>query len=174
LFGEESGTDALTQAIPDVRPWTQSEISTQEKTAIGFYLSVHPLDNYREIVSGLRIKIFADYEDLKPGDMITIAGIVSAFAVRQSKKGNRFCMFRLEDRSTGVKCLAWSEAYGKFSSILKNDELLIIDAKIESAEGQDITVILKRGSLADRSTSQECEVCRYHAPGKQDRRRISA
>ena len=142
LFGEESGTDALTQAIPDVRPWTQSEISTQEKTAIGFYLSVHPLDNYREIVSGLRIKNIADYEDLKPGDMITIAGIVSAFAVRQSKKGNRFCMFRLEDRSTGVKCLAWSEAYGKFSSILKNDELLIIDAKIESAEGQDITVIL--------------------------------
>ena len=51
-------------------------------------------------------------------------------------------MFRLEDRSTGVKCLAWSEAYGKFSSILKNDELLIIDAKVESAEGQDITVIL--------------------------------
>ena len=142
LFGEESGTDALTQAIPDVRPWTQSEISTQEKVAIGFYLSVHPLDNYREIVSGLKIKNIADYEDLKPGDIITIAGIVSAFQVRQSKKGNRFCMFRLEDRSTGVKCLAWSEAYGKFSSILKNDELLIIDAKVESAEGLDITVIM--------------------------------
>jgi DNA polymerase-3 subunit alpha len=142
LFGEESGTDALTQAIPDVRPWTQSEISTQEKAAIGFYLSVHPLDNYREIVSGLKIKNIADFEDLKPGDVITIAGIVSAFQVRQSKKGNRFCMFRLEDRSTGVKCLAWSEAYGKFSSILKNDELLIIDAKVESAEGLDITVIM--------------------------------
>ena len=52
-------------------------------------------------------------------------------------------MFRLEDPSTGVKCLAWSEAYGKYSSILKNDELLIIDGRVESAEGQDITVIMQ-------------------------------
>jgi DNA polymerase-3 subunit alpha len=71
-----------------------------------------------------------------------MAGIVSAFQVRQSKKGNRFCMFRLEDQSTGVKVLAWSEAYTKFASILRNDELLVIEARVESAEGQDITVIL--------------------------------
>ena len=51
-------------------------------------------------------------------------------------------MFRLEDQSTGVKCLAWSEAYGKFSQILKNDELLIVEGRVESAEGQDITIIL--------------------------------
>jgi len=68
---------------------------------------------------------------------------VSAFQVRQSKKGNRFCMFRLEDQSTGVKCLAWSEAYGKYSSVLKNDELLIVEGRVESAEGQDITIIVQ-------------------------------
>jgi len=67
---------------------------------------------------------------------------VSSFQVRQSKKGNRFCMFRFEDESAGVKCLAWSEAYGKFSQLLKNDELLIIEGRVESAEGLDITIIM--------------------------------
>lgn len=143
LFGEETGGDAFDHELPNVRPWTQTEISAQEKAAIGFYLSVHPLDNYIEIVDGLRIKPIAEHEELRPGDMVTVAGIVSAFQVRQSKKGNRFCMFRLEDQSTGVKVLAWSEAYGKFSSILKNDELLIIEGRVESAEGQDITIILQ-------------------------------
>ncbi|HKP68486.1 MAG TPA: DNA polymerase III subunit alpha [Pyrinomonadaceae bacterium] len=143
LFGEETGTDAIDQELPNVRAWTQSEISSQEKAAIGFYLSVHPLDNYMEILDGLRIIPIADQEELKPGDMVTMAGIVSAFQVRQSKKGNRFCMFRLEDQSTGVKALAWSEAYGKHMSVLKNDELLIIDARVESAEGQDITIIMQ-------------------------------
>ena len=52
-------------------------------------------------------------------------------------------MFRLEDQSTGVKVLAWSEAYGKHVSVLKNDELLIVDARVESAEGQDITIIMQ-------------------------------
>jgi DNA polymerase-3 subunit alpha len=142
LFGDNSGGETLDHELPNARAWTQSEISTQEKAAIGFYLSVHPLDNYREILSALRIRNIADHEVLRPGDVVTMAGIVSAFQVRQSKKGNRFCMFRLEDQSTGVKCLAWAEAYGKFSQILKNDELLIVEGRVESAEGQDITIIL--------------------------------
>ena len=144
LFGDDGGgSDAFDHELPNVRAWTQSEISTQEKAAIGFYLSVHPLDNYMEILDGLRIKPIVDQEELRAGDMVTMAGIVSAFQVRQSKKGNRFCMFRLEDQSTGVKVLAWSEAYGKFASVLKNDELLIVEARVESAEGQDITIILQ-------------------------------
>lgn len=143
LFGDETGAETIEREVPRVRAWTQAEISAQEKAAIGFYLSVHPLDNYKEILAGLRIKNIADHEELRAGDIVTIAGTVSAFQVRQSKKGNRFCMFRLEDQSTGVKCLAWSDTYSKFAQIFKNDELLIIDGKVESAEGQDITIIIQ-------------------------------
>jgi DNA polymerase-3 subunit alpha len=142
LFGDNSGSDALDHELPDVRAWTQNEISTQEKASVGFYLSVHPLDNYQAIVTGLGIKNIVDHDELRAGDTVTMAGIVSAFQVRQSKKGNRFCMFRLEDQSTGVKVLAWSEAYTKFASMLRNDELLVIEGRVESAEGQDITIIL--------------------------------
>lgn len=142
LFGGDNATDVFDQALPDARPWSQAEISTQEKAAVGFYLSVHPLDNYKDILAGLRIRNIADHGELRAGDTIVLAGIVSAFQVRQSKKGNRFCMFRFEDESAGVKVLAWSEAYGKFSQLLKNDELLIIEGRVESAEGQDITIIL--------------------------------
>lgn len=142
LFGGGNATDVFDQSLPDVRPWTQTEISTQEKAAVGFYLSVHPLDNYKDIATGLRIRNIADHGELRAGDTIVLAGIVSAFQVRQSKKGNRFCMFRFEDESGGVKCLAWSEAYGKFAHLLKNDELLIVEGRVESAEGTDITIIL--------------------------------
>ena len=82
--------------------------------------------------------------------MLTLAGIVSGFQVRYSKKGNRFCIFNLEDQSTGVKCLAWSDTYTKYSEYLKDDELLVIEGRVESSEGQEITVILNEaGKLAD-------------------------
>jgi DNA polymerase-3 subunit alpha len=67
---------------------------------------------------------------------------VSNFQVRYSKKGNRFCIFRLEDQSTGVKCLAWADNYSKFSEFLKDDALLIVEGRVESNEGQEITLIL--------------------------------
>jgi DNA polymerase-3 subunit alpha len=142
LFGSDNAADVFDQELPTVRAWTQNEISTQEKAAVGFYLSVHPLDNYKDIVAGLRIRNIVDHGELRPGETIVLAGIVSSFQVRQSKKGNRFCMFRFEDESGGVKCLAWSEAYGKYSQLLKNDELLIIEGRVESAEGLDITIIM--------------------------------
>ena len=128
--------------LPDVHSWTQDELSSQEKSAIGFYLSVHPLDKYRDLLASLRIRNIADFEELRPGNQIVVAGTVSALQVRWSKKGNRFATFRLEDRSIGIKCLMWSEAYSKFADLLSDDALIIAEGKVETAEGQEITLIV--------------------------------
>ncbi len=139
--GIDETADA-TATLPDAAPWTQSEISQHERAAIGFYLSVHPLDAYSETIRSLNIQNVADHEEVHTGDRMKLAGIASALQVRYSKKGNRFCIFRLEDQSTGVKCLAWAEAYGKFSSFLTNDALLIVEGRVEAVDGQEITLIV--------------------------------
>ena len=151
LFGvQESAKANLQGELPDVKAWSPAELSKQEKAAVGFYLSTHPLDEYEQVLVDLKIINIADYEDIKPGDKITIAGIVSSLQIKHSKKGNRFCVFRLEDQSVGVKCLAWSEAYTKYAECLKDDELLIINGKVESNEGPEITLILEEAKkLAD-------------------------
>ncbi|HMJ07434.1 MAG TPA: DNA polymerase III subunit alpha [Pyrinomonadaceae bacterium] len=143
LFGFESESDVASEAsLPDAEAWSQAEMSRQEKAAVGFYLSVHPLDSYIETITNLKILNIADYPEINPGDILKIAGIVSGAQVKYSKKGNRFCVFRLEDQSTGVKCLAWAEAYSKFSESLKNDKLLIVEGRVEAIDGQEITMIV--------------------------------
>ncbi|MGI8813435.1 MAG: DNA polymerase III subunit alpha [Pyrinomonadaceae bacterium] len=141
LFG---GGDepAVEDTLPLADQWSQAEMSRLEKTAVGFYLSNHPLDAFRETITSLRILNIADYEEINTGDKLVLAGIVSAAQVKYSKKGNRFCVFRLEDQSTGIKCLAWSEAYTRFAESFKNDKLLIVEGRVESADGQEITMIV--------------------------------
>ncbi len=136
---ENSNSD---EHLPDVPPWSQAEISRQEKATVGFYLSVHPLDDFKTVLNDLKIINIADYKEIKPGDNISLAGIVSGSQIKYSKKGNRFCIARLEDQSGGVKCLAWAEAFAKYAEYLKDDELVIADGKVESAEGQEITIII--------------------------------
>jgi DNA polymerase-3 subunit alpha len=151
LFGVSQSTSSNIQnELPEVAAWSQAELSKQEKAAVGFYLSNHPLDDFRQILADLKILNLGDYEEIKAGDKIGLAGIVSSFQVRHSKKGNRFCIFRLEDQSTGVKCLAWADTYSKFSEFLKDDALLIVEGRVESNEGQEITIILEDAKqLAD-------------------------
>jgi len=151
LFGGQTENQTILDAeLPIVAPWLPIELANLEKTAVGFFLSNHPMDDYKGILHRLKIINVADHEEIKPGDKITLAGIATGLQVKYSKKGNRFCIFKLEDQSSSVKCLAWSEAYGKFSEFLKDGELLIVDGRVESTEGQEITIILDEAKkLAD-------------------------
>ncbi len=151
LFGGQSdGQMILEIELPMVTAWSPIELANQEKAAIGFFLSNHPMDDYKEILSSLKIINVADYVEIRAGDKITLAGIVTGLQIKYSKKGNRFCIFKLEDKSSSVKCLAWSEAYGKFSESLKDGELIIVDGRVESTEGQEVTLILEEvKKLAD-------------------------
>src|SRR5690606_15783754 len=97
LFG--GPTESVASAsLPDVDGWSQAEMSAKEKASLGFYLSAHPLDDYKEILNGLGIRPIADHDSLTNGQQILVAGVVSGLQVRWSKKGNRFASFQIEDQ----------------------------------------------------------------------------
>ena len=150
LFGAAAANENVEKTLPNAKPWTQAEMSQHEKAAIGFFLSVHPLDAHTDTIAGLGIRSLTERGEIHPNDRLKMAGVVSALQVRYSKKGNRFATFRFEDQSGGVKCLVWAEAYGRFSSILADDALLIIEGRVEAVDGTEITLIVEDAKdLAD-------------------------
>ncbi len=142
LFGGDVGGPVEDAELPDVPEWTATELSKNEKAAIGFYLSAHPIDTFAERLKDMRVPTIAEFSGASPQDMVKMAGLITGTQVRYSKKGNRFCIFRLEDRSGGAKCLVWAEAFGKYQELLKDDEMVVIDGKVEAAEGQELTIIV--------------------------------
>ena len=128
--------------LPDAKPWSQKELSSNEKAAVGFYLSTHPLEIYSELLETFGVRPIAEYAEIEPGERISISGMVSRYQAKYSKKGNRFCIFRLEDQTKGVKCLGWAEMYGKFGELLADDALVLVEGKVEANEGQEITLIV--------------------------------
>lgn len=150
--------------LPSTEAWSQSELSKREKSAVGFFLSTHPLDEYQTILNELKILNIADREGITVGERMAFAGIVSGLQVRHSKKGNRFCIFRLEDQSAGVKCLAWSESYSKHSEILRDDEIIIVEGKVEANDGTEITCILEEAKRLADAVPQKARHCLISLP----------
>jgi DNA polymerase-3 subunit alpha len=143
LFASASAGESFDLgSLPAAPAWSQSEMSRHEKAAVGFYLSVHPLDNYAATLGDLGILNIADHDELQPGAVLRLAGLVSGLQVRYSKKGNRFGTFRLEDQSSGIKCIAWGETFVRHSALLRDDELVLVEGRIEAAEGQEETLIV--------------------------------
>ena len=88
----------------------------------------------------MKLKPIAEFDDLRSGDVIKIAGMISGLQIRTSKRGNRFAQFRFEDRSGGIKGVALGENFNKLSQFLADDAMFIAEGNIEAAEGQEPTL----------------------------------
>ncbi len=168
LFGGDSSDQVVNFDLPIVTEWSRAEVSAREKAAVGFYLSAHPLDEFSDLLSDMKIRAIADFGEFRVGSNILLAGIISASQVRWSKKGNRFCTFRLEDRSMGVKCLVWADAYNKHSAHLIDDALIIAEGKVETAEGGDVTVIVHEVRPIDEQVARSAKTVSITLPASQD------
>ncbi len=166
LFGavETGESTVANQDMPYAEPWSQSEIAKREKAAIGFYLSTHPLDNYKDLLAGIKLGNIAEFDDLRSGDLVTLAGMISGLQIRTSKKGNRFATFRFEDRSGGIKGVVIGENFTKLGMLLKDDEMFIADGKIEAAEGQEPTLMVNELKSLDEAVANRARAVNIKIP----------
>jgi DNA polymerase-3 subunit alpha len=141
LFGGgDSSNSALTWQIPLTEEWTPIQLSNAEKNAIGFFLSNHPLDSHTELLQKLKTIKLEQLPSLPINEKVCVGGLISGLQIKQSKKGNRFAVSKLEDRTSSVKLLAWASEYAKYSNHLIEDNLVLVQGRIEGNEG-DLTLI---------------------------------
>lgn len=130
-----------------VEPWTHDEVLAFEKELLGFYVSGHPLDNYRGHFDSAKITRLAALDEVdtsvKP-QTVFIAGIVNTLEVKYSKKDNRpFATFTFEDFTGQIELMAWSEEYEKFKEVLKTGAVLGLRCrcmKDQRTEGNRLTL----------------------------------
>ena len=119
LFGEleaAGGDDLFKLDIPECEHWSNVKMLDEEKEAIGFYLSSHPLDAYE-----YTIKYFTDakLENLpeiirnKKGTTVHVAGIVTNVAELTSKNGKAYGKYTIEDQTSSYSFALFGEAYMK-------------------------------------------------------------
>jgi len=117
------GTEELSSRIKfkDFPDWPGLERLRYEADAIGFYLSAHPLDIYRDSMARLGVKNFADVmRHIRAGDSIraNIAACVESFQKRLSKSGNKYAFVGLSDTTASFEALLFSEGIIKYEEIL--------------------------------------------------------
>ncbi len=111
LFGE-SGDDLPEPRLSAAEDWLPTERLTEEHSAIGFYLSGHPLDDYMSALRRRGILTYAQVlEQAEKGPaVVKMAGAVSARQERKSARGNRFAFVGLSDPTGLYEVTVFSEA----------------------------------------------------------------
>jgi DNA polymerase-3 subunit alpha len=128
LFGGSSGESLPLPRIEQCEPFTNIEKLKIEKDVVGFYITGHPLDQYRfelKHFCNTNLGEFSDLSNLK-GKEIRLGGIVSSFAHRITKKGKPFGILTIEDYESTYSFYLFSDDYLKYKKYFETDWFLFI------------------------------------------------
>jgi DNA polymerase-3 subunit alpha len=119
---------------PQVQEWTQQESLAFEKEALGFYITGHPLDKYDRVIKKIAGGTIAALKEKAAPGQVKVAGVVSALKLRNTKKGERYGNFNLEDKTGFIEVIAWPDIYRKCMEILGRDDPIFVTGKLEVGE----------------------------------------
>jgi DNA polymerase-3 subunit alpha len=123
------------------KAWTHTELLANEKAALGFYITGHPLGDYVSLLQSLKAAKSIELTGLVSGSRICLGGIINDLQPRTTKKGDRFALLRLEDEAGSTKCVVWPETYRKYSQLLQNESPVLVSGRLELSEDNPPTLI---------------------------------
>jgi len=138
------------EKLPDVKEWSETRRLTMEKEALGFYITGHPLNNYKEEMERLGILPISSLKEQQDKGNVNIGGIVIATKEINTKRGERMAYLTIEDLYGTVEVMVFPDIYREFEYLLSMDTPIIINGNIDKTE-KGIKVIAKRMGTIDNA-----------------------
>ncbi|MGZ2259437.1 DNA polymerase III subunit alpha [Roseobacter sp. A03A-229] len=127
LFGE-AGEDLPEPRLHPVQDWLPAERLAEEFTAVGFYLSGHPLDDYmgplkrKDVITLDEVLTKAERAPL----IAKLAGVVAGRQERKSARGNRFAFCQMSDTTGAYEVTLFSETLEKSREHLETGAKVVV------------------------------------------------
>jgi DNA polymerase-3 subunit alpha len=158
LFGFDAAAAPAAAPLPDAPPWSEIDQLNYEKEALGLYWSGHPVDRYAADLRLYGARTAAELsvrrEPHSPADESdetagpeaasppsplarlaeegSVGGIVSGLRPLKTRKGDRMCVFMLEDATGSVEVIVFPEAFRQYGSLVaENGQMVLIKGKFE-------------------------------------------
>lgn len=147
--------DAPSIILPAIEPWLPAEKLRREYDAIGFFLSGHPLDDYKVVLKRLNVQSWAEFSSaVKNG---RTAGKVAATVVsrmeRRTKTGNKMGIIGLSDPTGHFEAVLFSETLGQFREMLEPGFAVLLQLAAE-LQGEDVRARINSVELLDKAAAK--------------------
>jgi DNA polymerase-3 subunit alpha len=165
LFG--GGADAAAPLrLPDMPDWPTMDRLAQERDAVGFHLSAHPLDAYGRILKRLGVVPCAAVaaRASQGASRVKIAGSVVDVKERTTSRGTRMAWVRISDASGGIEVTVFSEVLNAARDLIKPGAMLILTTTAKT-EGEALRLTVEDVEPLDRAAAQAGEGMRVWLEG---------
>jgi DNA polymerase-3 subunit alpha len=147
VFADAAPNGADSDRLPDVPDWDEHIRLASEKEVLGFFITGHPLEKYREKLEDFRALTAEAIGAMTSGtgrDEVYAGGIISNLRVLKSRKGDLYAQAMLEDMTGSVDAIVFPEAYKRLQAILRQEIPLLVRCSIRVEEGANPKIAISQ------------------------------
>jgi DNA polymerase-3 subunit alpha len=138
---DEDDETAYYPELAKIADWSERVKLEKEKEVLGFYISGHPLIEFRDIINGI-INVDSQYPSQNIGvpKNASIIGIVANVAKKKNKRGETYGIVHLEDLKGKFEITLYKDKFEKYFHNLKIGDIYYIKGN-QSAFASDDKVL---------------------------------
>ena len=128
LFGDADHGGSAALDLVEAPRWDERVRLQEEKAALGFYLSGHPFDIYSAELRRVARTPLASL--VARPEAVMLAGVVASSRIQQTRRG-RMAVIVLDDATTQIEVMAFSELFEAHREQIRDDRPLVIQGKVQ-------------------------------------------
>jgi DNA polymerase-3 subunit alpha len=121
-------------AYKEMDEWPENILLGFERELLGFFISRHPLDNFKDEIERFTTVDSSDFDNVIDGSEVIVGGVVLSLTVRTTTKGEKMANVILEDLHGTIDVLVFPGQYKNSGDLLKGDMPVIVRGRIDKSE----------------------------------------
>lgn len=149
LFGDSDELTKIDIELEHLPEFEAKEILELEKASLGFYVSGHPLDEYREQLDKINYTLSSQIDELEDGSQALFVGKIENITERISKKGNKFGIATIMDFHGNIELMLFEDRLKELKEDYDLNEPIAFKVRISKDENFTRMNILKIESIKE-------------------------
>ncbi|MGP9801689.1 DNA polymerase III subunit alpha [Rheinheimera sp. NSM] len=117
-------------AFKQVEPWADEVWLEGERETLGLYLTGHPINRYLQEIPRYISCRLVELQPTRKDQSVTVAGLVVSVRVMINKKGRRWAIVTLDDKSARLDVRFFPDLLENFEQQLQKDRILVITGQV--------------------------------------------
>jgi len=145
LFDDVNNKENETFDFNETKPWTKKKLLSEEFVSLGFYISDHPLNEYKEFFTQLNIESYKDFLDNSKSEGL-IAGTIMSIQEKKSAKGNSYGIIKFSDNKSEFEIFLFSDLFSlnRDKLIESNSFILTLHKEKNTDENSSVRVNIRK------------------------------
>lgn len=149
LFGDSDELTKVDIELEHLPEFEAKEILELEKASLGFYVSGHPLDEYREQLDKINYTLSSQIDELDDGSQALFVGKIENIVEKMSKKGNKFAIATIMDFHGTIELMLFEDRLKELKDEFDLNEPIAFKVRISKDENFTRMNILKIESIKE-------------------------